>query len=568
MIDLNSFLNDVAPSDDDTGFGLGGRRTRISREELADRLKHYEDLHDDFVATDEHLEALVSIFHDHNNLFLTGGAGTGKTTFIKQVVIPELDYRNLHWSVTATTGIAGSHLDGKTINSFFGIGLGPKWTRLYPREIKEFLETAEIGARAPHPVDMNDDELKCWYAYLFDLWHNKSNVKAHIRQGVIKRLRSHEVLLIDEISMCGGDTMLGFLDYMLKILRDDDRPFGGLQLIMIGDFAQLPPVDDSQHTGVPSRSDWAFLSRAWISARVSAQELTRVFRQGDREFIKFLNDIRDGKPVDKDYVARFVRNDMSMEETKNYTFLVPTNKQAKALNVNALQHYPDPTVPLEAEYVIEPDFQKMAHWEARKISDVKAALDKALRLLEKTTFVRVGYPVMFTVNDSGGRFVNGTRGFVREININRRTKEDPYDTDNIVVGIPNYDDPEGEESLVTLRRHNFSRNRDQDPYDTIPAPPEVTERTGLPDLPVYPVIRQFPLIPATAITIHKSQGMSMDTGILALARSFAPGQVYVGLSRLTSPRGMVLTEAEFEAQSDPLVLHYYRAIREGGAAEA
>jgi len=561
-MDLQAFLRETEPTEGDFGFCKGKRRLATPREELSARLKHYEAQDEGFEATEEHLDALDAIFNKHQNVFLTGGAGTGKTTFVRSVVIPELDYRNLHWSVTATTGIAGSHLDGKTINSFFGIGLGAKWAKYYPKAAEEFIPGMTVGDLVLHPSDMIDEELEQWYAYLFDEWRNGGGVKEHIKMGVIKRLKAHEVVIIDEISMCGGDTMLGFLDYMLKQLRDDDSPYGGLQVIAVGDFSQLPPVDDND-LSKPSRPDWAFLSRAWQSARVKPLELTKVFRQGEPDFINFLNNIRDGKPVDKDYAGRFVRSDMTLEETRKYTFLVPTNKQARALNVNALQHYPEPTIPLEAEFVIEPTVQKMPHWEINNQPRVKLDLEKALRLISKTTFVRVGFPVMFTVNDSAGRFVNGTRGFIREINISRRTANDPFDTDTLVIGIPSLEEGVPEE-LVTINRRSFSRNRDQDPTEMVAAPPEVAQRTGMAEIPIYPVIRQFPIIPATAITIHKSQGMSMDAAILQLSNSFAAGQVYVGLSRLRSSKGMVLVDRDFEAKTDPLVMNYYRAIREGG----
>lgn len=534
-----------------------GRRARIGREELSARLDFYAEHTEGFEATEEHLDALVAIFHDHRNVFLTGGAGTGKTSLVRSVIMPELDYRNMQWSVTATTGIAGSHLDGKTIHSFFGIGLGPEWLEYYPSKIEEFLPNAPLGEPTMPPQDMSSEDLEGWYNFLFDKWLTDGSVKAHIRSGVISRLRAHEVLLIDEISMCAGDAMLGYLDFMLRQLRDDERPFGGLQLVMIGDFAQLPPVD---RRGGASRADWAFMARCWGHAKVRPIELTKVFRQGEPDFIRFLNEIRNGDPVDREYASRFVRNDMTPEETRNYTFLMPTNKQAKSLNVGALHHYPEPTTPLEAEFVIVPQVQKMKPWEVKGIHRVESELVKALRLVSKTTFVRLGYPVMFTVNDPNGRFVNGTRGFVREVNLIPRTALDPFDSDFIVVGVPG---AEGEEEkLIPLHRWAFSRNRHQDPYEATAAPPEVQMQVAMQEVSAYPTIRQFPLIPATAITIHKSQGMSMDSAILALSNSFAAGQVYVGLSRLRSSAGLVLTDHDFEAKTDPLVMNYYRSIRE------
>jgi ATP-dependent exoDNAse (exonuclease V) alpha subunit len=122
---------------------------------------------------------------------------------------------------------------------------------------------------------------------------------------------------------------------------------------------------------------------------------------------------------------------------------------------------------------------------------------------------------------------------------------------------------------VTLYRHRYTRTREQDPKESVVVPPEWCANPDNPKLPpeisLYPTVRQFPLIPATSITIHKSQGLSMDSAILALSRTFASGHVYVGLSRLRSPEGLILAEDDFVAKVDPHVMRYYRSIREGNA---
>ncbi len=535
------------------------RRVQISADELRSRLAFYESTTEDFVATEEHLEALMAIFNEHRNVFVTGGAGTGKTTFFKCVVIPELNYRNLGWAVTATTGIAGSHLNGKTINSFFGIGLGPEWKPFYPTKFREYMDGVIPGDDVPSPQDMSPDELDAWYRMFFDQWMNDPTIRSHIRQGVIRRLTSHEVLIIDEVSMCAGNGMLGYLDHMLKQLRGNDRPFGGLQVIFVGDFAQLPPVDKRNDA---SRADWAFLSQCWDRGKVKPVELTRVFRQGDADFIRFLNNIRVGKLTqeDRDYARQFVRNDMTEEETRLYPFLMTHNDKVREINASALRHYPAPTYPLEAQFLVVPQLQKMQDWEVRNEDRVRSALAKSMGLVEQTTHVRIGTPVMFTVNDPDNRFVNGTRGFVREVNLFDRTLENPDDEDNIVIGVVGED---GTERPVVLSRMRFSRSREQDPGLSIPVPLGFNRQfeTTLPNtISLYPTIAQFPLIPATAITIHKSQGSSLERAILALVGAFAPGHVYVGLSRLRSPKGLVLSSSDFEVQTDPLVMEYYRSI--------
>ena len=565
-MNLNAFLNARA-GDDDPFAEAPNRRKKIDKDELLARLKYYEANTPNFEATDEHLDALVSIFSEHRNVFITGGAGVGKTTFVKSVVMPELDYRNMHWAVTATTGIAGSHLDGKTLHSFFGIGLGPAWTTCYPKQLCEFLDGVTPGNDAPRPTEMDKAELDAWYEMFYERWLVDPRIKPFMRSGVMARLRAHEVLLIDEVSMLHGAAMLGYLDFMLKRIRGSEKPFGGLQIVFIGDFAQLPPVEEGENDDDP---DWAFLSRAWTEARVKPIELTRVFRQGDVRFVEFLNNIRGGFITrdDRAYAQRFVRNDMKMEDTRFYTFLVPTNKQAREINVRALDQYPGPTQALTAEFCIVPALQKMKEWEIKNAVGVQEELLKAMRrrLLEKETRVRIGYPVMCTVNDTQNGVVNGTRGFVREINLFPRSAKDPDDVDNVVIGIPGRT-PEDEEKRVTLYRRYYFRTREQDTDEVVSVPlgwNEAPDQPMLPmTIPLYPVVRQFPLIPAVALTIHKSQGLSLDNAILALSRTFAPGHVYVGLSRLRSPEGLILAEENFEAKVDPCVLEYYRDIREG-----
>ena len=287
-MDLSLFLKQTA---EDPFAEAPNRRKRIERAELAARLKYYEAHTPGFEATEEHLDALVSIFTEHRHVLITGGAGVGKTTFVKAVVMPELDYRNLHWSVTATTGIAGSHLDGKTMNSFFGIGLGPDWSPCYPRKMCEFLADVRPGADVPRAVDMSKEELDAWYEMFYERWMTDPKIKPFMRHGVLARLRSHEVLLLDEVSMLSGAAMLGYLDFMLRRIRGNEQPFGGLQMVFIGDFAQLPPVEEGMND---ERPDWAFLARTWNDARVKPIELTKVFRQGDHRFVEFLNNIRVG----------------------------------------------------------------------------------------------------------------------------------------------------------------------------------------------------------------------------------------------------------------------------------
>ena len=459
--------------------GVGAGRVRLSDADLRDRLGYYQQT-TGIQITDEYAAAAKSIFCDIRNVFLTGGAGVGKTTFVKHVVIPELNNRGLNFAVTATTGIAGSHLDGKTLHSWAGIGTGP----VFPSH----------GTPA---ADMTEEELDAVYERTYDEWNANPKMRA-MRDGIRRRMKGTEVLLIDEISMCNGNALLGYLDFFLKRIREKQSPFGGIQVIFCGDFCQLPPVE--KNTG--TRADWAFLSRAWLRADVHPVQFTEVFRQSDLEFSGFLNRRRIGDPLtfeDAAYLEKFVRV-MSPEEVIRASYLVPTNAQADELNTMALAMYPGPTVYIDAQYHIRQD-------ELRNYETVENVKKKLLtgKLIKDRLSLRIGIPVLFIVNDRESRFVNGTKGTVQAIGYSELG-----DVDTVTVSIPPRPDatpPPGEDApvatLVTLTRRAYSRAANEDPTDMTIAVVEVGGKKVTQEVHRYPVVKQFPLIPASAITIHK-----------------------------------------------------------------
>jgi hypothetical protein len=214
----------------------GKGRVRISEADLQDRLAYYQDT-TGIKITDEYAEAARAIFCEIRNVFLTGGAGVGKTTFVKHVVIPELDNRGLNRAVTASTGIAGSQLDGKTLHSWSGVGLGPMFM-----------------SHGTPPADMTDEELNAVYDRTFEEWENNPKMRA-MRDGIRRRMKGTEVLLIDEVSMCNGNAFLGYIDYFLKRTRGNEKPFGGIQLIFVGSevssvetFSYPAPQSDTNDT--------------------------------------------------------------------------------------------------------------------------------------------------------------------------------------------------------------------------------------------------------------------------------------------------------------------------------
>ena len=537
------------------------RRQGVSKSDIEQRLVHYEETSEGFSVTGEHAAAAKAIFCDVANVFVTGGAGTGKTSFVRTVVIPELNHRGLNFAVTATTGVAGSLLDGKTLHSWAGIGLGP----YFP---------PTVGP----PQDLRIDRLLHYYEETYDEWVNTKKMSPKARSGIRSRIQGTEVLLLDEVSMCAGAALLGYLDYFCKKVRNrEDVPFGGIQMIFIGDFAQLPPVekdDTSRH------ADWAFLSAAWKAANVRTTELTRVFRQSDREFAGFLNQIRLGQPVDPTYLTGFVKP-LTPEEAIQASYLVPTNAQADRINKMALERYPGPTVEIPAQFVIEPTLLESYE----DVSRVKQQLLQG-KVVKDVLELREGLPVMLTVNDPAAAYVNGTKAFVRSF---ERTSDGQVES--VSVGIP-FPEPRADgvtEALIRLGRRCTTRNQKEDADDLTQiyeaerdvvteeeliaarasenpnAEEQLRKRrheAAFRTTHQWPVLKQFPLIPASAVTVHKAQGSSLDECVVDLKQSFAPGHVYVAMSRLRTAAGLTLTSTDFRIKVDRDAMEFYRALRQ------
>lgn len=548
----HSFMHDLV-----AGFGNEGNKQRISVtvEELKkNMLRNAETA--GMEATGEHLFVLKSVFTDHRNVFITGDAGTGKTWFVKNLLMEELNNRGLNFSVTATTGIAGSHLEGKTLHSWAGVGLGP------------FFQPTQ------RPVDMDVRDVDRIFDDTIDQWETGPKVFPKAREGVRKRIRSCEVLLIDEISMCAGRAFLDFIDRFLKHVRGNDKPFGGIQVIAIGDFLQLPPVERS----VGQHVDWSFLSRSWANAKFLPVEFTRVFRQDDAEFAGFLNRRRSGVPVleaEADYVSQFVRT-MTKEEALKASYLVPTNAKADAINQEILKVYPGPTTAILAQSTIH-------EHHLDRFNNAERIRDRILKgkPVRDVLNLRVGLPVLLTYNDPNGDFVNGTKGFVRTM-VKHPTTEEIL---SVQVGIPlserqlavrmegweitpvAYRGPAPEmELVVNLGRRRYTQANNEDPEDMTDIQTNVEVdgviQTLIKSMAKFPFLSQFPIIPASAITIHRSQGMSLDECVVDLHQTFSPGHAYVGLSRLRKASGLTLTSSNIPVMTDVYAMKFYEKLKE------
>lgn len=498
---------------------------------------------------------MLAVFTDIDNIYVTGGAGTGKTTFLKHILIPELEHRGLNYHITAS-GIAGTHVDGKTLHSFLGIGLGPEWPPGMPI------------------LNMERDDINRIYESTYQRWQNNPRVPAAMREGLTRKLVMTEVILLEEVSMISGWGLLGYVDFFLKKIRNkSDKPFGGIQMIFVGDMGQLPPVE--KYPG--HRPDWAFLCDAWASSKVRPMKFTKIHRQKEGWFTDFLNQTRDGvpvSPVNLGHLRNYLIPDANPTSHPNFTFLCATNKEADFDNRCALEQYPGPTVEAKAVYDVREDQLRGRE----SIDEVKRRLIESKTSIREVLHLRVGLPVLLTVNSPVEGYVNGTKGFVHKLVFDR---SDASRLAIVEVRVPNSkwsqrarsgmtaDELERVESYDTIHAISvryWSRSSSEDPDEMEPIDPVSYAKdlsSGVVPIPRhrFPVVGQFPIIPASAITIHKSQGMSLDDVVVRVDRAFAAGQVYVALSRLRSPDGLVLTSLDLPIFADPSAAAFNQTVK-------
>lgn len=393
------------------------------------------------------------------SVFLTGKAGTGKTTFLKHIVAG----CSKRLAVVAPTGVAAVNAGGVTIHSFFQLPLCP-----YLPDVKELVTEYQMPEK------------------------NRS-----LRKDRVKILRTLELLIIDEISMVRAD-ILDAIDATLKRYRKNDRPFGGVQLLMIGDVQQLPPVVTESEKPFMDQvypSPFFFNSRAFRKLGYIVIELNKIHRQRDAEFTSMLNDIRTGNPSDQTLERLNRRLDPGFEPPSGeyWIRLTTHNHQSDSINREKMDALKGKSMIFKAE--IDGNYPESAY-----------PAETELRL-------KKGAQVMFTRNDTSGSsmYFNGKIGTVTEL--------DP----EIIVT-----DENGNEIIVNQEKWDNVR------YEINP---ETQEIQAVND----GSFTQYPLRAAWAITIHKSQGLTFDRVIIDAGRAFSFGQVYVALSRCRSLEGIVLT---------------------------
>jgi len=410
---------------------------------------------------------LQFINQTNRSVFLTGKAGTGKTTLLKEII------RSTHKNcvVVAPTGIAALNAGGVTIHSMFQLPFG---SFLPDNSSPQFNENTKFESRA--------------------------TLRRHFKMSSLKKavIRNMELLIIDEVSMLRSD-LLDAIDFMMQSVRKNNRPFGGVQVLFIGDLLQLPPVVREE--------EWRILrnyykGKFFFHAHVIEQnpplyiELSKIFRQTDDQFISVLNNLRNNKITTQDIqvLNQFVQPNFDLKSNKGYITLTTHNAKADTINSQSLKDLNGKTSTYYAE--VTGDFPD-------KIYPIEDKLE-----------LKIGAQIMFIKNDLSleKKFFNGKMGIIKSLSERE-----------ILVDFPE------ENTTIELEKYEWQNIR----YS-------VNENTKEIDEEVLGTFVHYPIKLAWAITVHKSQGLTFDKAALDVSQVFLPGQAYVALSRLRSLNGLIL----------------------------
>ncbi len=396
------------------------------------------------------------------NIYLTGSAGSGKT-FLLNKYISYLDNHDIHVAITASTGIAATHMNGMTIHSWSGIG------------IRNFLEEKDL--------EQLEDKKYLW-----------------------KRFEKARVLIIDEVSMLHA-SQLDMVERVCRRFKRNDKPFGGLQVILSGDFFQLPPINKS---GNENESGMIFNSKAWQILNPAICYIEEQHRQEDDTLSEILNSIRTNSIEEKHYellqsrIGAKLKNDV--KATKLYTHNI---------NVDDINNI---------ELSLIENEERVSHMTSMGPEMLTDILKKSCLAHEKLK-LKIGAEIMCIKNNFEEGYVNGSRGKIIGFN-----KENSYPIIELYNG-----------KKITLKPELWAIEEDGK---------------------IKASLSQIPLRLAWAITIHKSQGMSLDNAEIDLSRTFSYGMGYVALSRVRTLEGISLVGFNSDAlRVDPKVFEFDQDLK-------
>lgn len=397
-------------------------------------------------------QEIVHSFESGNNIFVTGGAGSGKSYLLNYL---KRNYSHLGLEITASTGIAAVNIGGVTIHSWSAIGL------------------------ANLPVDKI-------IANLFSAKFSK----------IRRRIKRTKALAIDEISMISAD-LLQILDQVFKSIRQNDAPMGGLQILFFGDFLQLPPISKFNE-----EIKFCFETQTWQDLNLETFNLNEIFRQKEQKFVNILNNLRLGE-LDEGDIANLQQRVGITDNEKAIkpTILTTHNYKVEKINSEKLKNITNKSQTFAAEYFG---------------TQSKIDLLKKNSIAQPLLQLKVGAQVMMTKNTYQKEgIINGSLGIIKDFSPKKNYPLVEFSNGKIITIAP-------EEWLI-------------EKYD---------EEKGM--IVTEAGVNQIPLLLAWAMTIHKSQGLSLDKISCDLSDIFSPGQAYVALSRARSLQGVFIDKINFD----------------------
>src|SRR6478736_4221412 len=417
--------------------------------------------------SEEAVYTLRFINQTQRSVFLTGKAGTGKTTLLREII--QTTHKNT--VVVAPTGIAALNAGGVTIHSMFQLPLG--------------------GFIPDNSAPQFSDTTK---------FETKATLRRHFKMSSQKRavIRNMELLIIDEVSMLRAD-LLDAMDFMMQTVRRKSAPFGGVQVLFIGDLLQLPPIiRDEEWRTLRNYYKGKFFFHSHVIQQYPPLyiELSKIYRQTDDSFISILNNLRNNKVTQSDVqmLNEFVQPNFDLKANKGYITLTTHNAKADVMNTQSLEDLEGKQMTFLP--VITGDFPEKIY-----------PVDSNLQL-------KVGAQIMFVKNDLSQEknYFNGKMGVVKTMT----SKE-------IWVHFPD------EDKTIEVDKYEWQNIR----YTVNELTKEIEEE-------ILGTFVHYPIKLAWAITVHKSQGLTFDKAALDVSQVFLPGQAYVALSRLRSLNGLIL----------------------------